>query len=375
MKKKLLLFTTCCLTALFSFGQVPTSERDALIAFYNATDGANWTDNTSWNTADPVSTWSGVTVEIVAGQDHVTGLVMSNNNLNGTLPLEIGDLLEIREIDLSFHPLLTGSIPATIGNLTFLEALSFWDNNLTGTIPPEMGNLTTLEVLSLEDNLLTGNIPTEFSNLTSMVSFWINGNYFSGDIPDIFSNWTDLFFFSIGNSNLTPGPSNNFTGDLDLSNNTALSLCWVDHTLISSLNIQNGNNSSITNFWYYAIETPNLTCVFVDDVAFSNTTWEETDPGSTFVANVAACEALSISKDTLAQYMSLYPNPTSGILNMKNNSNTTIENVTIINTIGQKVMETQIGNKIDISSLTEGMYFVNVKTLNGEITTFKILKK
>jgi len=24
------------------------SERDALIALYNSTDGANWTDNTSW---------------------------------------------------------------------------------------------------------------------------------------------------------------------------------------------------------------------------------------------------------------------------------------------------------------------------------------
>jgi len=29
-----------------SYAQVPQIERDALIALYNSTDGANWTDNT-----------------------------------------------------------------------------------------------------------------------------------------------------------------------------------------------------------------------------------------------------------------------------------------------------------------------------------------
>ena len=27
---------------------IPTSERDALIALYNSTDGDNWNDNTNW---------------------------------------------------------------------------------------------------------------------------------------------------------------------------------------------------------------------------------------------------------------------------------------------------------------------------------------
>ena len=31
-----------------SYAQVPQIERDALIALYNSTDGANWTDNTGW---------------------------------------------------------------------------------------------------------------------------------------------------------------------------------------------------------------------------------------------------------------------------------------------------------------------------------------
>ncbi len=39
----LVLFTTG-----FANAQIPTVERDALIALYNSTDGANWTNNTNW---------------------------------------------------------------------------------------------------------------------------------------------------------------------------------------------------------------------------------------------------------------------------------------------------------------------------------------
>ena len=31
-----------------SYAQVPQLERDALIALYNSSDGANWVDNTGW---------------------------------------------------------------------------------------------------------------------------------------------------------------------------------------------------------------------------------------------------------------------------------------------------------------------------------------
>ena len=32
-------------------------EREALLALYNSTDGANWTDNTNWGTGADLSTW------------------------------------------------------------------------------------------------------------------------------------------------------------------------------------------------------------------------------------------------------------------------------------------------------------------------------
>jgi hypothetical protein len=50
MKLFISTFFTLLLITLagLSYAQVPQIERDALVALYNSTDGANWTDNTGW---------------------------------------------------------------------------------------------------------------------------------------------------------------------------------------------------------------------------------------------------------------------------------------------------------------------------------------
>ena len=41
---------------------VPSADRAALVALYEATGGANWTNSTNWLTEKPVAQWySGVT--------------------------------------------------------------------------------------------------------------------------------------------------------------------------------------------------------------------------------------------------------------------------------------------------------------------------
>lgn len=44
---KLLSLLILCFLGITTTAQVTQSERDALIALYNATDGDNWTDNTN----------------------------------------------------------------------------------------------------------------------------------------------------------------------------------------------------------------------------------------------------------------------------------------------------------------------------------------
>jgi hypothetical protein len=256
------------------YREILASDRDALIALYISTDGANWNNNTNWNTAAPVYEWFGVTVS----DNQVIEIDLAFNNLVGVLPTQIGDLTKLEKLRLRENQ-ITGTIPVEIGNCTSLTDLNLWVNNLTGNIPSELGNCTNLELLSLEDNQLTGNIPESFDNLTAMGSFWLNGNQLSGDVPDIFSNWSDLYFFSIGDINGS-GSYNNFTGTLDLSNNPALNGLWVDNSNISSLNIKNGNNVNLTRF--NVNNTPNLSCITADGVDITDISQVMIDSGKTF---------------------------------------------------------------------------------------------
>ena len=63
MKLLISTFFTLLLISLagVSYAQIPQIERDALIALYNSTDGANWTDNTGWlGEAGTECSWFGV---------------------------------------------------------------------------------------------------------------------------------------------------------------------------------------------------------------------------------------------------------------------------------------------------------------------------
>lgn len=169
-------------------GAIPQTERDALIALYNATDGANWTNRTNWRNVgdtdfnDPgtENTWFGVTCD--AGNTMVTELDLSGNNLTGSIPTELEDLSNMQVLFLHTNQ-LSGSIPSQLGSLMNLEYLYLLYNNLTGSIPSELGNLSNLEYLSLGFNNLTGNIPTELGSLPILLGLGLYSNQLTGNIP------------------------------------------------------------------------------------------------------------------------------------------------------------------------------------------------
>src|SRR5712692_11863945 len=129
---------------------IPSTERDVLVALYNSTGGAGWTVQTNWNGAPGTEcTWYGVTCD--SGSAHVIGIALVNNNLTGTIPSLTG-LTALQSFDVSTvcpsfmcssPNQLTGPIPS----LTGLTALQSFDvsnacpsfclshNQLTGTIP------------------------------------------------------------------------------------------------------------------------------------------------------------------------------------------------------------------------------------------------
>jgi hypothetical protein len=83
---------TFTLTNAESLVDCPSEATTAeiLCAFYNATGGPNWYDSTNWcDYSADISTWYGVDVDY---SGEVSGLLLSNNNLNGTLPSSIAEL-------------------------------------------------------------------------------------------------------------------------------------------------------------------------------------------------------------------------------------------------------------------------------------------
>ncbi|GJM95640.1 hypothetical protein PR202_ga12406 [Eleusine coracana subsp. coracana] len=94
-----------------------------------------------------------------------TTLDLSNNNFEGTISNEIGDLKSLVGLNLSRN-LFSGKIPPQIASILQLESLDLSYNQLSGEIPPAMAHLSFLEVLNLSYNHLSGPIPQSNQFLT-----------------------------------------------------------------------------------------------------------------------------------------------------------------------------------------------------------------
>ena len=221
----------------------PSAERAALVALYNATDGANWTRNTGWNTTAPVSHWYGVSTSSTDGT--VTDLYLSDNGLVGSIPSVLGDLSYLDSLNLSDND-LSGGVPAELGDLTNLRYLNLSDNDLSGGVPAELGSLarllnlwlhgnglsrsipaalgilSNLESLQLQRNALSGSIPDALGDLTNLESLALFHNSLSGSIPDALGDLTNLEFLQLAFNDLS-GSIPAALGDLTNLSNLTLS--------------------------------------------------------------------------------------------------------------------------------------------------------
>ena len=163
----------------------PETDRLALVALYEATGGADWLKSDNWGSGAPIGEWHGVFVDDDSGR--VTLLGLSDNNLRGEIPPELGNLSELTSLSLSDNQ-LSGAIPPEMGNLAKLETAFLSGNQLSGAIPPELGNLTNLVALHLQNNQLSGAVPAELGNLTDAFWVYVWGNQVIGCSPTLPDN-------------------------------------------------------------------------------------------------------------------------------------------------------------------------------------------
>ena len=152
-------------TVVGSIRPSPTSaatDREALVALYNATDGANWRENTNWLSSAPLDDWYGVKTD---SDGRVVEVSLWLNKLEGELPSELGNLAKLERLNLPLNG-LNGDIPSELGMLSSLQELILLGNQLTGEIPVELGGLTNLEKLYLSvGNRFTGCIPSALQHV------------------------------------------------------------------------------------------------------------------------------------------------------------------------------------------------------------------
>lgn len=117
------------------------SDEYVLRALYTATGGKSWRNSAGWTgttnstvrrmATASVCTWAGV---VCNSAGRVTGLLLANNNLTGTIPAFLSALDALSELQLGGNA-LSGSIPSTLASLPLLRSLNLCGNNLEGDIP------------------------------------------------------------------------------------------------------------------------------------------------------------------------------------------------------------------------------------------------
>lgn len=95
------------------------------------------------------------------------------------------------------------------------------------------------------------------------------------------------------------------------------------------------------------------------------------------VDNFTVSEVLSRT-DFLFSKIAIFPNPTTGIVNIKNDANVLIDKIDINDINARTIKTIEVNNisnvEVNISDLTSGIYFMNIKTNEGS-TTKKIVKQ
>ncbi|GLU12191.1 hypothetical protein SLE2022_288910 [Rubroshorea leprosula] len=129
-------------------------------------------------------------------------LILRNNNLNGSLPIQdLKAFTNLRILDLSWN-FFSDGIPQSIRALNYLEALSLSYNQLNGSLPISgLCRLKRLHELDLSHNSFDGTLPPCLTNLTSLQLLDVSANLFGGNLPsNLIESLTSLKYIDLSHN-------------------------------------------------------------------------------------------------------------------------------------------------------------------------------
>lgn len=249
---------------------------------------------------------NGLSLLDVSQNPDLIELYCTNNSIQ-TLDLTGNTLLE--RLDCSSNP---------------LNQLDWATNNALEYI---MCNGNQLSTISLED-------------CPALVEFrGVNGYYTQLDL----SNCPNLKRFDCPFTQLT---------SLDFSNNPLLEVVYCFSSHLTSLNIANGTNPNLQLLW---VSNNQLTCIQVDDAAYSTANW--TGNSFAFDAGTSFDEDCALGLSSLEKpIIEFYPNPATSLVNIHADEKTSYKLIAIDGTT-IATGEFSVGNNVlNTESLSAGVY-------------------
>jgi Leucine-rich repeat (LRR) protein len=302
----------------------------------------------------------------------------SDNNIDS---LDISNLTQLIELDCSINILTELDLSDSI-NLTTLKcgdnSLSninvsnnvqlinlICDNNWLTKI--DLLNNIALETLAIgntSDDTFPQNSLTTI-NLTNNINLnWLYASYlFELNTLDLTTN-NLLISVQVNNCNIT---------SLSIANNSLLEYLDIFNSNVENLDLRNGTNNLLISM--NATNNPNLFCISVDNENDANSAvypYSEwfIDSQVSYSSNCV----LDIVDNILAK-VSIYPNVVNDFLYFNNINVFNTINVKLYTVLGKEVLNQKLEtNKIDLSNLNNGVWFLKIETDKGSIVK-KIIKK
>lgn len=251
---------------------------------------------------------------------------------------------QLTTLDISKNVVLT-YLNCALNQLTYLDISK---NVVLADLFCFKNRITHLDVsknLALVSLFCSNNRITEllFSKNETLVFFDCNDNQIS--YLDVSKNAALIVAFC----------SYNRLASLDFSKNEALKDFNCSTNNLYYLNLKNGKNT-LLNSDIKMSKNPNLTCIQVDDVTYSNNNWTGAKDA---IASYSETCTLAL-EDSEFNKAVVYPNPTKGEVNILNIA---LEKATVYNVLGQLVKtfvldSANTNNTINLSGLPKGVYFV-----------------
>ena len=269
----------------------------------------------------------------VTGLEAFTNITRLDCSKNQLTNLDISTNTSLRYLNCNTNQLTSLDVSNNLG----VRILICSKNQLTSI---DVTANTALVNLSCNENLLTNLDVSTNTNLK-----YLNCKLNQLSTLDV-SNNSMLDIFYCGNNQITT---------LDVSNNSRLRYFNSKSSLLENLNMANGQNSSIVSFDIK--NNPNLTCVKVDNVVYSNNSWINKDIQTSYGRT---CSVSASMRSNEFSDVTMYPNPAKEIVYINSNE-TVISKIEILD-FSSRVLKKYLGEEkgINISDLKSGMYFVKI---------------